>query len=33
MGEGKEVGWGAAVVERVVKGDVGTDRKGGEGAL
>lgn len=33
MGEGKQVGWGAAVVERVAKGDVGTDRKGGEGAL
>lgn len=34
MGEGKEVGWGAAVVGRVARGDVGTDRKGGgEGPL
>lgn len=34
MAEGKEVGWGAAVVGRVARGDVGTDRKGGgEGAL
>ena len=34
MGEGKEVGWAAAVVGRVARGDVGTDRKGGgKGAL